>query len=99
MIWGHTGNIPLLLCGNKSDLRHNQETDVSIQEALNLAKYLSQDQEIKTPYIEISATKRIIAYYEHNETDEAMRNIYPTIEEFKEPFVDWLLEISNKISI
>ncbi|MHA1243314.1 MAG: GTP-binding protein, partial [Candidatus Heimdallarchaeota archaeon] len=82
IIWGHTGTIPLLLCGNKSDLRQ-----------------LSQDQIVKTPYIEISATKRIIAYYEQNPTEEIIKNIYPTIDEFRHPFVNWLLEITNKISI
>ncbi|MHA1739091.1 MAG: GTP-binding protein [Candidatus Heimdallarchaeota archaeon] len=99
IIWGHTGTIPLLLCGNKSDLRQTTETDVTIQEALNLAKHLSQDQVVKTPYIEISATKRIIAYYDHNPTEEIIENIYPTIDEFRHPFVNWLLEITNKISI
>jgi Ras-related protein Rab-6A len=100
IIWGHTGTIPLLLCGNKSDLRqHNVDTDVTIQEALNLAKYLSQDQNVRTPYIEISATKRIIAFYEKNQADETIENIYPTIDDFRHPFVNWLLEITNKISI
>jgi len=58
---------------------------VTIQEALNLAKHLSQDQVVKTPYIEIS--------------EEIIENIYPTIDEFRHPFVNWLLEITNKISI
>ena len=99
IIWGHTGTIPLLLCGNKSDLRHNTETDVSIQEALTLAKYLSQDQKVKTPYIEISATNRIIAYNEQSKSKETIANIYPSIDNFRKPFVNWLLEITTNISI
>ncbi|MHA1124175.1 MAG: GTP-binding protein [Candidatus Heimdallarchaeota archaeon] len=99
IIWGHKGTIPLLLCGNKSDLRQSTDTDVTIKEALNLAKHFTKDQIIKTPYIEISATKRIIAFYEHKQTEETIANIYPTIDEFRQPFVNWLLEISNKISI
>jgi Ras-related protein Rab-6A len=99
IIWGHTGTIPLLLCGNKSDLRQNTETDVTIQEALNLAKHLSKNQIIKTPYVEISATKRIIAFFEENHLEETIENIYPTIDDFRHPFVNWLLEITSKISI
>lgn len=95
IIRGHTGNIPILICGNKSDLKEVDENHVSIEEAIRLSKELSIDQTIQTPYIEISASKRIIAYSNNEINDQEIEDIYPTIDAFRAPFVSWLLEIAK----
>ncbi|HUU79588.1 MAG TPA: GTP-binding protein [candidate division Zixibacteria bacterium] len=95
IIWGHTGNIPILICGNKSDLKEDDRSHVSIEEAKQLSKEFSKDQSIQSPYIEISASKRIIAYSNNEINDQPIEDIYPTIDAFRAPFVSWLLEIAK----
>jgi len=96
IIWGHAGNIPILLCGNKSDLRENNQNHVEIKEVVKLTKKLSKNQIFKIPYIEISALKSIVAYQADGSYDESEDLIYPTISAFRQPFVNWLIEIVKK---
>ena len=96
IIWGHTGNIPILICGNKSDLRASKEDHVSIEEAETLAKELSKKQKMKIPYLEISALKRIVAHHSEMKALNKAEDIYPTIDAFRKPFVNWLFEIIKK---
>ncbi|MBY8994028.1 MAG: GTP-binding protein [Candidatus Heimdallarchaeota archaeon] len=93
IIIGHSGNIPLLICGNKSDLRQDNQDHVSMKEAVNFAKKLSKDQNFGIPYIEISALKSIVAFHANELSDDNIEDIYPTIDAFRQPFVNWLIEI------
>lgn len=43
IIWGHTGNIPILICGNKSDLRADKEDHITIEDAEKLAKEIAMN--------------------------------------------------------
>ena len=101
IIWGHTGNIPILICGNKTDLRENTKEQVSVEEAIKLAKSFSEEQSIYSPYIELSASKRIIAFSTHESNEQPIEDIYPTIDTFRAPFVSWMIEIvkSKKIQM
>ncbi|MHA1462445.1 MAG: hypothetical protein ACTSQ0_05185, partial [Candidatus Heimdallarchaeota archaeon] len=96
-IWGHTGNIPLLICGNKTDLKNSNEEHILQKEAIALAKTFSENHAMKTIYIELSAEKRIIAYETETKTKSQMENIYPTIDAFRDPFVDWIRELAKNI--
>ncbi|HUT79875.1 MAG TPA: GTP-binding protein [Candidatus Bathyarchaeia archaeon] len=96
IIWGHVGNVPLLLCGNKSDLRENNSEQASISEIKELAKNLTEKQHIPIPYLEISAANRIIAYSEVIETPTEDEDIYPSIDAFRKPFENWLIQIVKK---
>ena len=97
IIWGHTGRIPILICGNKTDLREDTEDQVSIEEAIKLAKSFSEEHSIYSPYIELSASKRIIAFSTHESNEQSIEDIYPTIDTFRAPFVSWMIEIANSI--
>ncbi|NHJ40432.1 MAG: GTP-binding protein [Asgard group archaeon] len=95
IIWGHIGNIPILLVGNKSDLRQANEDQTSIEEINNFIKELSKKQKVPISYIEISALKRLVAYSSGIcETENS--DIYPTISAFRKPFIDWLIAIVKK---
>jgi small GTP-binding protein len=96
IIWGHAGNIPLLICGNKSDLRQENQKHVGIKEAVSFAAKLSKNQKFSIPYIEISALKSIVAYHANGSSDDSVEFIYPTIDAFRQPFVNWLIEIIKK---
>jgi len=96
IIWGHVGNVPLLLCGNKSDLRQNNCEQATISEIKELAKDLTEKQHIPIPYLEISAENRIIAYSEVIETHIEVDDIYPTIDVFRKPFENWIIQIVKK---
>jgi len=96
IIWGHIGNIPLLLCGNKSDLKSDPEHHVSIEEGRMMAKKLSSLQEVPVPYLELSAIYHIVAFCDELIKPAEGEDIYPTIEEFRKPFVNWLIEIIKK---
>ena len=94
IIWGHSGNIPLLICGNKSDLRQTDNPEhITIMEAIEFTKKLAEHQVIKYPYIEVSSTKRIVAF--SNTTDNTQGDIYPTTDAFREPIIDWLYELAK----
>ncbi len=97
IIWGHVGNIPLLICGNKTDLKNSNEEHVLQQEVLVLTKTFSENRAMKTTYIELSAEKRIIAYSIEKKEKSQLKNIYPTIDAFRNPFVDWIRELVKKI--
>ncbi len=97
IIWGHTGNIPLLICGNKTDLKHSNEEHILQKEAIALAKTFSENRAMKTIYIELSAEKRIIAFETETKTKSQMENIYPTIDAFRDPFVDWIRELAKNV--
>jgi len=97
IIWGHVGNIPLLICGNKTDLKNSNEEHVLQQEVLVLTKTFSENRAMKTTYIELSAEKRIIAYSIEKKEKSQLKNIYPTIDAFRDPFVDWIRELVKKI--
>ncbi len=96
IIWGHAGNIPILLCGNKSDLRQNNQNNVEMKEAVSFAKKLSKDKKSEISYIEISALKSIVAFQDDNSSVDSEDIIYPTINAFRQPFVNWLIEIIKK---
>ena len=96
IVWGHTGNIPLLICGNKTDLRRSSDDHILQQEAIDLAKEFSKDRPMRTSYIELSAEKRIIAYTSEDSSGAQNGDIYPTIDAFRDPFVNWLREIATK---
>ena len=97
IIWGHVGNIPLLICGNKTDLKNSNEEHVLQQEVLVLTKTFSENRAMKTTYIELSAEKRIIVYSIEKKEKSQLKNIYPTIDAFRNPFVDWIRELVKKI--
>jgi len=97
IIWGHTGNIPLLICGNKTDLKNSKEEHILQKEAIALAKTFSENRAMKTSYIELSAEKRIIAYDTEKKTKLQLENIYPTIDAFRDPFVHWIRELAKKV--
>jgi small GTP-binding protein len=95
IIWGHIGNIPILLVGNKSDLRQANKDQITNEEINNFIKELDEKQEVPTPYIEISALKRLVAHSSGIcETENG--DIYPTIFAFRKPFIDWLIAIVKK---
>ncbi len=96
IIWGHTGNIPILICGNKSDLRADKEDHITIEDAEKLAKEIAMKQKTKIPYLEISALKRIVAHSSEMSVLNKTEDIYPTIDAFRQPFVNWLFEIIKK---
>ncbi len=96
IIWGHTGNIPILICGNKSDLRADKEDHITIEDAEKLAKEIAMNQKTKIPYLEISALKRIVAHSSDMSVLNKTEDIYPTIDTFRQPFVNWLFEIIKK---
>ncbi|MGC9777889.1 MAG: GTP-binding protein [Candidatus Heimdallarchaeota archaeon] len=96
IIWGHTGNIPILICGNKSDLRADKEDHITIEDAEKLAKEIAMNQKTKIPYLEISALKRIVAHSSDMSVLNKTEDIYPTIDAFRQPFVNWLFEIIKK---
>ncbi|MHA1629788.1 MAG: Rab family GTPase [Candidatus Heimdallarchaeota archaeon] len=96
IIWGHVGKIPLLLVGNKSDLKNDPELHISINEGKALAKELSALQEIPVPYLEVSAVYHIIAFCDERIKPIETEDIYPTYEEFRKPFYIWLIEIIKK---
>jgi small GTP-binding protein len=96
IIRGHTGSIPLLLVGNKTDLRDDDSTnEVALEDALLLAKDLSQGKEIAIPYIELSAKSRIIRTVE-NDNEEDILEIDPLLDEFRRPFFNWLMTLAKK---
>lgn len=92
IIWGHVGNIPLLICGNKSDLSHEQDY-ISLKEALDKCKKLADKHDQSIEYIELSALKRIIAHSTIAEQNSP-ESKYPTADAFREPFINWLIEVS-----
>lgn len=95
IIWGHIGNIPILLVGNKSDLKQANEDQTTFEEINSYIKELSEKQKMPIPYIEISALKRLVAYTSGIcETENG--DIYPTISAFRKPFIDWLIAIVQK---
>ncbi|MBN1328720.1 MAG: GTP-binding protein [Candidatus Heimdallarchaeota archaeon] len=96
IIWGHVGNVPLLLCGNKSDLRQNNSEQATIKEIKELAKNLTEKRHFPISYLEISAIDRIIAYSESIGTPNEEEDIYPTIDAFRKPFENWLIQIVKK---
>lgn len=96
IIWGHAGNIPILICGNKSDLRRDNQNQVEMEEAVSFAKKLSKKQDFKMPYVEISALKSIVAYNATGSAKDSIEDIYPTIDAFRQPFVNWLIEILKR---
>ncbi|NHJ87134.1 MAG: GTP-binding protein [Asgard group archaeon] len=97
IIWGHAGNIPLLLCGNKSDLGLSSDDHISISEAETLAQELTKKQQTEVPYMEISALKHIIAYTNLEEDKTSIvEDIYPTVSAFRQPFIRWIFEIVKK---
>lgn len=96
IIWGHAGNIPILICGNKSDLRQDNQNQVDIEEAVSFTEKLSEKQEFKMSYIEISALKSIVAYNATGSAEDSIEDIYPTTDAFRQPFVNWLIEILKR---
>jgi small GTP-binding protein len=95
IIWGHTGNIPLLLCGNKSDLRQTNDDQITKEEIKQLTQELSKRQKYPVSYIEISALKYLVAYsIGIKETEDS--EIYPTVSAFRKPFIDWIIQIVKK---
>ncbi|NHJ49826.1 MAG: GTP-binding protein [Asgard group archaeon] len=95
IIWGHTGNIPLLLCGNKSDLRQTNEDQITKKEIEQLIQELSKKQGYPVSYIEISALKYLVAFTSGiKETENG--EIYPTVSAFRKPFIDWIIQIVEK---
>ncbi|TFF87656.1 MAG: GTP-binding protein [Promethearchaeota archaeon] len=97
IIWGHSGNIPILICGNKSDLRNDAEDQVTISEAKELVRKLSGEHGNLIKYLEISALKNIIAASEIQKADvDTIEDIYPTTEAFRKEFVNWLIAIIKK---
>ena len=96
IIWGHTGNIPLLICGNKTDLRRSTEEHVSQQDAITVAKEFSENKQVITSYIELSAEKRIVAYSSVTKNTTQKDDIYPTIDAFRDPFVKWIRDLATK---
>ncbi len=96
IIWGHVGNIPLLVCGNKTDLKNSNEEQVFQQEVLALIKSFSKNRAMKTTYIELSAEKRIIAYTAEKMKKSQLKDIYPTIDAFRDPFVHWIKGLAKK---
>jgi len=99
IIWGHAGNIPILLCGNKSDLRQDNQNQVDVGEAVSFVEKLSEKQNFRIPYIEISALKSIVAYNASESSEDSIEDIYPTIDAFRQPFVNWLIEILKRHEI
>lgn len=97
IIWGHAGNIPLLICGNKTDLKHSNEEHILQQEAIALAKTFSKNRSMKTIYIELSAEKGIIAYATERRKKSSLEDIYPTIDAFRDPFVHWIRELAKEV--
>ena len=95
IIWGHIGNIPILLVGNKSDLRQSNEDQITNEEINSFLNELSEKQEATIPYIEISALKRLVAY-SSGICESENGDIYPTIFAFRKPFIDWLIAIVKK---
>jgi small GTP-binding protein len=95
IIWGHSGNIPLLICGNKSDLRQPREDLITIEEINQLIKDLSENKKYPVSFIEISALKYLVAY-SFNITETEDSDIYPTVSAFRKPFIDWLIQIVKK---
>ena len=93
IIWGHAGNIPILLCGNKSDLRQDNQNQIDMGEAVSFAEKLSKKQNFKISYLEISALKSIVAYNSNESSEDSIEDIYPTSDAFRQPFVNWLIEI------
>lgn len=93
IIWGHAGNIPILICGNKSDLRQDNQNQIDMEEAVSFAEKLSKKQNFKISYLEISALKSIVAYNSNESFEDSIEDIYPTIDAFRQPFVNWLIEI------
>ena len=96
IIWGHAGNIPILICGNKSDLRQDNQNQIDMEEAVRFTKKLSKKQNFKISYLEISALKSIIAYNSNESSEDSIEDIYPTSDAFRQPFVNWLIEIVKK---
>ncbi|MFW9921746.1 MAG: GTP-binding protein [Candidatus Thorarchaeota archaeon] len=96
IIWGHSGNIPILICGNKTDLRKDDEDHVKIEEVISLTKKLEDEFPKNIPYIELSALKRIIAFSTVKMTSKMDEDIYPTVDAFREPFINWLIEIAQE---
>lgn len=93
IIWGHAGNIPILICGNKSDLWQDNQNQIDMEEAVSFAEKLSKKQNFKISYLEISALKSIVAYNSNESSEDSIEDIYPTIDAFRQPFVNWLIEI------
>ncbi|MHA1121567.1 MAG: GTP-binding protein [Candidatus Heimdallarchaeota archaeon] len=96
IIWGHAGNIPILICGNKSDLRQDNQNQIGMEEAVRFTKKLSKKQNFRISYLEISALKSIIAYNSNESSEDSIEDIYPTSDAFRQPFVNWLIEIVKK---
>lgn len=97
IVWGHAGSIPLLICGNKTDLKDSNEGYVLQEEVQALTKTLSKNRAMKTTYIELSAEKRIIAYTAEKKKKSQKENIYPTIDAFRDPFVHWIRDLARKV--
>ncbi len=49
IIWGHAGNIPILICGNKSDLRQDNQNQIYM--------------DIKSVTIDLKYSQRLLSYY------------------------------------
>ncbi|MHA1220557.1 MAG: hypothetical protein ACTSQB_02375, partial [Candidatus Heimdallarchaeota archaeon] len=96
IIWGHVGTIPLLLCGNKSDLRQKNDQQITLEEIRTVTDQLSLKQKFTIPYVEISALKQIVAYSDYKDDPKETVEIYPTLAAFRKPYVNWLIEIVKK---
>lgn len=96
IIWGHAGNIPILICGNKTDLRKDDEDYVKVEEVIALTKKLEKEFPKDIPYVELSASKRIVAYSPFKTRSKLEEDIYPTVDAFREPFINWLIKIAQE---
>ncbi|MFQ5981215.1 MAG: GTP-binding protein [Candidatus Heimdallarchaeota archaeon] len=55
--WGITGQVPLVLVGNKLDLRQKGEGEVTTEDGKSYAKNIQEQTSLMTPFIEASAIR------------------------------------------
>lgn len=95
LVWGVAGEIPLLLCGNKADLRQENRGEITSKEAITLAEEFSMEC-LRVPYIELSASNHTIELSTQNNYKELLEQMNPPISPYKKPFVQWLMSILEK---
>ncbi|MBD3191738.1 MAG: GTP-binding protein [Candidatus Heimdallarchaeota archaeon] len=95
LVWQVAGEIPLLLCGNKADLRQKSRGEISSAEAIKLAKNLSKKY-LSVPYVELSASNHTIELSTQDNYQELLDQINPPISPYKKPFVQWLISVLER---
>ncbi|MEA2071336.1 MAG: GTP-binding protein [Asgard group archaeon] len=94
IVWGNAGMVPLLFCGNKSDLVQKNPKNLTRKKILEYINQESAKFETAIDYIEMSAKNQEIIYFSlKHEQQFNINELANHYDPFIIPFVRWLMTI------